>query len=234
MFSASSSSDAARLGSPLSRPPREGTSPPTHGPPGQVPRQGRSLLPAPWKSPGPLGGQGEHAEGAASPAGAHAAPSSAAYLMSALSWRSSRLRFRGTSSLSTTPEGDTGPSGPSPGPRSARPSLHTPPPPCQAFPSHSQPDSKSNHACVTANWRRTAWGDSLGHQMPARVLLMPQSLCTQPKSWQCDQKKAGEARGPLLGEQLLRFQDRFDTLKTTSGFCVHSPKYTVDILHVIC
>ena len=63
---------------------------------------------------------------------------------------------------------------------------------------------------------------------------MPQSLCTQPKSWQRDQKKAGEARGPLLGEQLLRFQDRFDTLKTTSGFCVHSPKYTVDILHVIC
>ena len=141
--------------------------PPTHGPPGPVPRQGRSLLSAPLKSPGPLGGQGERAEGAASPAGARPAPSSVAYLMSALSWRSSRLRFRGTSSLSTTPEGDTGPSGPSPGPRSARPSLHTPPPPCQASPSPSQPDTESNHARVTTNWRRTAWGDSLGHQMPA-------------------------------------------------------------------
>lgn len=36
-------------------------------------------------------------------AGAHSPPFPAAYLIRALSWRSSRLRFRGMSSLSTTP-----------------------------------------------------------------------------------------------------------------------------------
>lgn len=88
LLGSSSEAEAACLEWPL-RWPKEGACPHTR-PPGLVLPQHHTWLSTPSHSPGPPRGR--------------PGPSSAAYLMSALSCRSSRLRFRGMSSLSTTPE----------------------------------------------------------------------------------------------------------------------------------